>query len=49
VTIEFIENGKVVASVAAKSARRALPLRGYLRANVVRGDGKRAWVQPARR
>jgi len=49
VTIEFIENGKVVASLAAKSARRSLPLRGYLRANVVRGDGKRAWVQPARR
>lgn len=47
--IDFIENGKLVASVTGKLARRPLPLAGYLRAVVTRSDGKRAWVQPARR
>lgn len=48
VTIEFIENGKLVATVSARTARRALPRAGYVRAVVTRGDGKKAWVQPAR-
>lgn len=48
-TIAFVENGKTVASVRARSARRAVPERGYVRAVVTRDDGKRAWVQPARR
>jgi hypothetical protein len=48
-TIEFIENGRQVASVRAKAARRPVPAAGYLRAVVTRDDGKRAWVQPARR
>ncbi len=48
-TIDFIENGQRVAHVRGTSARRAIPEAGYLRAVVVRGDGKRAWVQPARR
>ncbi len=47
--IAFIENGKQVAKVKANTARRALPSQGYLRAVVTRGDGKQAWVQPARR
>ena len=46
--IDFIENGKRVASIAGRSARRPLPARGYVRAVVTRDDGKRAWVQPAR-
>jgi hypothetical protein len=49
VTIEFVENGKLVASMRAKIGRRALPPAGYVRAVVTRGDGKKAWVQPARR
>ncbi len=48
-TIDFIENGKRVGRVKAKSARRSLPATGYLRALVTRGDGTKAWVQPARR
>lgn len=48
-TIEMIENGKRVERVVGRSARRAVPATGYLRAVVTRGDGKRAWVQPARR
>jgi 2-keto-4-pentenoate hydratase/2-oxohepta-3-ene-1,7-dioic acid hydratase in catechol pathway len=35
--------------VIGKTARRAIPESGYLRAVVVRADGKKAWVQPARR
>ncbi|MBX3161378.1 MAG: PHP domain-containing protein [Deltaproteobacteria bacterium] len=48
-TIEFIENGAVAQRVAGTSARRALPASGYVRAVVTRDDGKKAWVQPARR
>jgi hypothetical protein len=48
-TIEFIENARRVESVAGRVARRAIPPTGYLRAVVTRDDGKRAWVQPARR
>lgn len=47
--IDFIENGKRVERVKARSARRTLPATGYLRALVTRGDGTKAWVQPARR
>jgi hypothetical protein len=46
--IEFIENGRRVESIAGKTARRAVPAAGYLRAVVTRDDGKRAWVQPVR-
>ncbi|CAN5823979.1 CehA/McbA family metallohydrolase [soil metagenome] len=46
--IDFIENGKRV-TVVGRTASRKLPATGYLRAVVTRGDGKRAWVQPARR
>lgn len=48
-TIDFIENGKLVEHVMGRTARRALPTTGYVRALVTRDDGKRAWVQPARR
>ncbi len=47
--IEFVENGQVVARVTGTSAHRAVPPSGYVRATVVRGDGKKAWIQPARR
>ena len=47
-TIAFIENGKLVETVAGKAARRALPASGYVRAVVTRNDGKKAWLQPAR-
>jgi hypothetical protein len=47
--IAFVENGKVVATVDGKSARRPLPATGYVRAIVTRDDGKQAWIQPARR
>jgi len=47
--IDFIENGKPVETVQGKSARRALPQTGYVRAVITRGDGKKAWVQPQRR
>jgi hypothetical protein len=47
--IDFIENGRRVASVRARVGRRAVPAVGYLRAVVTRDDGRRAWVQPARR
>jgi hypothetical protein len=49
VEIDMIENGKVVASVKAATARRALPANGYLRAVVTRSDGAKAWTQPVRR
>jgi hypothetical protein len=48
-TIDFIENGRHVGSIAGKVARRTVPATGYLRAVVTRDDGKRAWVQPARK
>jgi hypothetical protein len=48
-TIDFIENGRRVDSMRRKLARRAVPAVGYLRAVVTRDDGRRAWVQPARR
>jgi len=48
-TIAFIENGKVVETVAGRSAKRAIPATGYVRAVVTRDDGKHAWIQPARR
>jgi len=48
-TIDFIENGRRVVSARGKIARRKLPAKGYVRAVVTRDDGKRAWVQPARR
>ncbi|HET9627400.1 MAG TPA: hypothetical protein VFP84_38845 [Kofleriaceae bacterium] len=47
--IEFIENGRRTGSIAGKVARRAVPSEGYVRAVVTRDDGKRAWVQPARK
>ena len=48
-TIDFIENGQRVATVASNVARRAVPAAGYLRAVVTRDDAKRAWVQPVRK
>jgi len=48
-TITWIENGAVVDTVHGAAARRALPQAGYLRADIVRDDGARAWVQPMRR
>jgi hypothetical protein len=39
-TIDFIRG---------RAARRRVPAAGYVRAVVTRSDGKRAWVQPARR
>jgi hypothetical protein len=48
-SIDFIENGKLIARVNGKLARRALPASGYVRAVVTRSDGKKAWVQPARK
>jgi hypothetical protein len=48
-TMTWIENGAVVETVVGKVARRTLPATGYVRAVVSRDDGKRAWVQPARR
>jgi hypothetical protein len=47
--IAFVENGKLVDAVRGKSARHAIPATGYVRAVVLRDDGKKAWVQPARR
>lgn len=47
--IAWLENGRLVDTVHAAVARRALPATGYLRAVVTRDDGKQAWVQPARR
>ena len=47
-TIEWIENGKLVDTTRTRSARRAVPRSGYVRAVVTRDDGKRAWVEPAR-
>ena len=48
-TIVFIANGVPVATKTGKLARQPLPESGYLRAAVTRSDGKKAWVQPARR
>ena len=48
-TIDFIENGRRVETVHGRFARRRVPAAGYVRAVVTRSDGKRAWVQPARR
>jgi hypothetical protein len=48
-TIDFIENTRRVASVRSRVGRRTLPAVGYVRAVVTRDDGRRAWVQPARR
>jgi len=48
-TIDFIENGRRVDSVRGRAARRRVPATGYVRAVVTRNDGKRAWIQPARR
>jgi hypothetical protein len=48
-TIDFIESGRLVDSIAGRVAKRLVPSAGYLRAIVTRDDGKRAWVQPARR
>ncbi len=51
--IDFIENGRIVATVWGAGGRRELPAKGYLRAVVRRLDGKdagqRAWIQPRRR
>jgi len=46
--IVFVENGKRI-EVAGKTASRALPASGYVRAVIERDDGARAWTQPARR
>ena len=48
-TIDFIENARRVESVHSRIARRRVPQSGYVRAVVTRSDGKRAWIQPARR
>jgi hypothetical protein len=48
-TIDFIESGRRVESVHGRFARRRVPAAGYVRAVVTRSDGRRAWVQPARR
>jgi hypothetical protein len=48
-TIQWIENGKLVDTVTGKAARRAIPQTGFIRAVVLRDDGKTAWIQPARR
>jgi NNP family nitrate/nitrite transporter-like MFS transporter len=47
-TIDLIENGRHLATVHGRTARRSIPGGGYVRAVVTRDDGKRAWVQPAR-
>ena len=48
-SIAWIENAAPVATISGRRARRRLPVTGYLRAVVTRDDGRRAWVQPARR
>jgi len=48
-TIDVIENGRHVATLRGRAARRSIPVGGYVRAIVTRDDGKRAWVQPVRR
>lgn len=51
-TVQWIENGRragrATLTPSQRVARRAVPAQGYLRAVVIRDDGKRAWVQPAR-
>lgn len=47
--IDFIEAGKIVATVRGDRARHPVPPTGYVRAVVTRKDGKKAWSQPARR
>jgi hypothetical protein len=46
--ITFIENGNTVATMNGPNAKRAVPRTGYVRAVVIRDDGKQAWVQPVR-
>ena len=46
--IEFIEDGKIVATIDGNAASRAVPSHGYLRATITRSDGAKAWVQPQR-
>ncbi len=46
--ITFIETGKTVATVNGLSAKHSIPRMGYIRAIVIRDDGKKAWVQPVR-
>ncbi|CAN5612999.1 CehA/McbA family metallohydrolase [soil metagenome] len=48
-TIDWIEAGKVIATDHGMAAHREVPATGYLRADVRRGDGTEAWVEPARR
>ena len=48
-TIEFIVDGQLAATTHERAARHPVPPTGYVRAVVTRGDGARAWVQPARR
>jgi hypothetical protein len=48
-TIVMIENGRKVATLRGRTARRRIPAAGYVRAVVTRDDGARAWVQPVRR
>ena len=45
---EFIEDGKVVATIDGNAASRTVPSHGYLRATITRSDGAKAWVQPQR-
>ncbi|HEU0034863.1 MAG TPA: CehA/McbA family metallohydrolase [Kofleriaceae bacterium] len=45
-TIQFIENGTLVATVQGPAARHPIPQRGYVRAVVTNGAGARAWTQP---
>jgi len=46
--ITFIGDGQVLAEVHGTSGRQPLAGTSYVRAVVRRGDGARAWVQPAR-
>ncbi len=40
---------ELVATVRDHMAHRGVPVIGYVRAVVTRDDGKKAWIQPARR
>ena len=46
--ITFIGDGRVLAEVRGATGRQPLNVATYVRAVVRRGDGARAWVQPAR-
>jgi hypothetical protein len=48
-TIRFVGDGQVLAEVPGRSARHPLDAASYVRAVVIRDDGAKAWVQPARR